>query len=48
MIGLANLYAGMPVRTRVHEQISLAECGQPAAIPSSETRGPARDPVQQE
>jgi len=52
MVSLANLWAGMPVRTRVHEQAAVTERDLPvAAGPASSRKPPApitADPIEQE
>jgi len=48
MVSLVNLWAGMPVHTRVHEQSSVAAKDPGVSLHSSGAHAPTADPVEQE
>ena len=48
MLGMANVYAGMPMRTRLHEHSSVAEAGPPAAESLPDVQRHNADPLNQE
>ncbi len=48
MLGMVNVYAGMPMRTRLHEQSSMADAAPRASQPQPDAEQRTHDPTQQE